>query len=198
MARPLLTLQLADAIAADIRGGAYMQDACRRHGIAERTVYVWIRRADDALATHDGEDLPEDHPEWLYVQFAQAVEDARAHARVAAAAAITLAIRGRPARSWSSEDEDGNTVHNEVSEIRPDWRAAIAYLERTDPENWGRVWRGRPGQDAGAQTPGTPVPGPASAEDTADTLSGLVARLDDYRAAHEARLAAAEQEGTGT
>jgi hypothetical protein len=59
---------------------------------------------------------------------------ARAEARVEAVAAIRRAMVGDPAKY----DDLGRVVR---SEVRPDWRAALAYLERTDPKGWGRVHR---------------------------------------------------------
>lgn len=190
MAKSLLTPDLSARICQSLRAGAYMKDCAAREGLAERTVYDWIARGEEAIATLGDEIRDPRHAEWPYVQFTQSVQEARAGARIQAVATIMQAIQGRPARRWT--DEKGE---HETTEIRPDWRAAVTYLERTDPEAWGRVWRGRPHQGEAGQ-PGVAVPAPEGmTEVDDDDMDGVLVRLEQYAAAHEARQAAAENGG---
>ena len=189
MAKSLLTPTLQQRICAALRAGAYMKDCATREGIAERTLYDWIARGEEATTTLGDEIRDPRHPEWPYVQFAQAVHEARAEARIEAVAMIRAHIVGRPAEY----DEQGRTTR---TEIRPDWRASLAYLERTDPEGWGRVWRGRPGTHGESAQPGVAVPAPEGiADDDDDSMDGVLVRLEQYAAAHEARQAVSEGGG---
>jgi hypothetical protein len=101
-----LTRKAEQGILEAIRAGARMEDAAAAAGVSRRTLHRWTARGqgDDALEP--------------FRQFAEAVEHARAEARVSAIRTIRRAM------------EEG------------DWgvrlRAACFYLERTDPANWGR------------------------------------------------------------
>jgi hypothetical protein len=138
VSRPtILTPAVQPAIVSRLRAGAYIADAAEAAGVAERTVYQWLQKGAEALDSADASG-PSDgsRPEGscIYALFAQAVTKARAEARVEAVAAIRRAMIGDSAKY----DDSGRLVR---SEIRPDWRAALAYLERTDPKGWGRVHR---------------------------------------------------------
>lgn len=141
MGRPsLLTPDTHETIVRFVRGGAYFHEACAAAGIGERTGFRWLEKGREATeAWEDQADdgvLPDldDDPEWVYRQFWQAVSKARGEARAHAAATLYSAAVGAPAR----HDEDGNLLQEEVV---PEWRASLAYLERTDPKNWGRTHR---------------------------------------------------------
>lgn len=141
MGRPaLLTPDIHETIVRFVRGGAYFHEACAAAGIGERTGFRWVERgrasaesyedqADDGVAPE-----VDDDPDWVYRQFWQAISKARGEARAHAAATLYSAAVGAPAQL----DADGHVVRDEVE---PEWRASLAYLERTDPKNWGRTHR---------------------------------------------------------
>lgn len=144
----MLTIEVHTTIVRALRAGSYLPEAAGMAGVAERTVYQWLQKGNEALGLAEDEatehpqpdetpevvDVDPDHPYWLYAQFAQAVMEARAEAKVEAVATIRAAIQGAPAVF----DKDGNEVRAETPK---EWRAALAFLERTDTERWGRTWR---------------------------------------------------------
>lgn len=141
MARPaLLTPDVHETIVRFIRGGAYFHEATAAAGIGERTGFRWLERGRASSETWEEQAddgvTPEldDDPEWVYRQFWQAVEKARGEARAHAAATLYSAAVGAPAQV----DENGAIVRDEIV---PEWRASLAYLERTDPKHWGRTHR---------------------------------------------------------
>ena len=73
-------------------GGATIKDACAYVGIGQSSFYEWTR----------------DYP-----QFSEAIEKARASAKVACVTQIRQAAKS-------------------------EWQAAAWFLERSDPSNWGR------------------------------------------------------------
>jgi hypothetical protein len=89
-----------------IRAGATMEDAAAAAGVSRRTLHRWTARGQ-------GDDAPAP-----FRQFAEAVEHARASARVSAIRTIRRAM---------DEGDWGTRL-----------RAACFFLERTDPANWGR------------------------------------------------------------
>jgi transposase len=109
MPRPRkLTVGLRERIALAVAAGSSYRAAAQAAGIGESTLHSWLARG---RAEQDAR-----HPassERGYVLLLEAVEQASAGAEVRAAAMIT-----------------------EASET--DWRAALAFLERRDPEHWGK------------------------------------------------------------
>lgn len=110
-------ITVADAIVQALRAGAYIEDAAEAAGVGESTVYAWIKRGQEyapdlakGLAS-----VPASHRP--YVEFAEAVEKARASAVVFNIALIRQAA------------------------IAGNWKAAAWWLERTRPGQYGRQIR---------------------------------------------------------
>jgi hypothetical protein len=102
-----------------LHAGAYVEDAAKSAGIHPSTFYEWLARGEEhrkALAEDDGYAVPKS--EAPYVEFADAVEKARATAVVTFVAVVANAAR------------------------KGIWQAAAWWLERTRPEEFGRKWRG--------------------------------------------------------
>lgn len=155
MGRPLLLdPDTHERIVTAVRAGMYVHDAAARCGIGERTLYRWLERgraafeaeqeADDAGAPDEDPEGPPD-PEFEYRQLWQAVMVARSDARLEAVATIRMEMVGRPAQY----DEQGNVVREELPPGRDKLRAALEFLARTDPKNWGRT--NRPVEDDSEQ-----------------------------------------------
>lgn len=110
-------ITVGDAIVQALRAGAYVEDAAEHAGVAESTVYAWIARGQEHAydLTKGIESVPK--AERPYVEFAEAVEKARASAVV-----FNLAMIRRAA-------------------IAGDWKAAAWWLERTRPGQFGRQLR---------------------------------------------------------
>lgn len=196
MGRPTaLTPDVHATIVRALRAGAYLREGAGMAGVAERTVYQWLQRGEEAIeatevanataereaGTTDSTDeagiieVPTDDPAWVYAQFAQAVMEARAQARVAAVATLKAAVSGAPAVF----DEHGNVI---VAERPPEWRAALEFLARTDPEHWGRGWRRDPIEKT---PPATAIEDQVGSMD--DEKSAAFAGLDELEALRNAK-----------
>lgn len=94
--------------------GNYYHDACAIAGISEPTYYEWIK-----LARQDETNgLTEESS--IYLRLAKSLQKARADNRAQFVAVI-----------------------KEAAFVKREWLPAITYLERTDPDNWGRKDRVR-------------------------------------------------------
>lgn len=114
--RGYLDEETAARIVQACKAGAYLHEAAAFAGIGERTLYEWMQRGreyDEHL--ENGGEIIEGEDAYRILTFE--VEKGRAEARISAV--------GTMRKAW----QDG------------EWRAALAYLERTDPQNWGRVQR---------------------------------------------------------
>lgn len=129
MSRPTkLTPELITKVAGVIKGGAYPSKAAVACGLSEATYYAYMARgrAEMARMAENNQSRPK-ASERLAVEFLEAVEQASAEIQsVMANRIVTAAMEG-------------------------DWKAALAYLERTNREEWGRVNRTElTGKDGGA------------------------------------------------
>jgi hypothetical protein len=100
--------RLADVVIERVRAGAYPEDAAISVGVDRATFYRWKQRGRPRVL--DSKVLRADP---VYRDFCDALDRARAEARVLAVASIRAAFS-------------------------KDWRAAVTYLERTDPAHWRR------------------------------------------------------------
>lgn len=113
--------------------GSYRNEACNYAGIDETTLSRWVERGEAHNArtetyNHALEAWKEkgskgkkpvapDQDEKPYAEFAGQIKAAEAQARIAAVTAIQSAIAQKGGKGWV---------------------AAMTYLERKDPKNWGR------------------------------------------------------------
>lgn len=114
-----------DRLISALKAGSFFDDACSYAGVSKSGAYEWLARGRAAreLQEEKGEqhELPAD--ERIYLDFAEAVEKARAGAVVANLAVIRTAA------------QNGQ------------WQAAAWWLERTSPEKWGRHQRPAAGEE---------------------------------------------------
>ncbi len=108
-----LTPDVEQAIAAHIAEGAVQSDAAEATGVAQRTFYQWVSRGELALEDASGDLNSVPTGNRPFAQFAQSVKRARAEARISAVRAVRAAFDS-------------------------DWRSAMTFLERSDPQNWSR------------------------------------------------------------
>ena len=101
-----------DAIVDLLKRGNYISTTAKAVGISPLTISAWIRKGNE-LANEE-RDL--DETELMFVNFAIEVEKARGFAEVQNVEVIRKA----------SQDN---------------WTAAAWWLERTNPQNWGKVQR---------------------------------------------------------
>ena len=117
--------------------GTTDKTACERVGIAVSTFHNWLSRG-------------ESEPEGEYVEFLEAVTQARAKAHVAATVAfqtgLTISrVKEKIVKTYTETrlDKEGKpyeyseTTKTEITRIMPpDWRAGEAWLKRRDRDNW--------------------------------------------------------------
>lgn len=113
-----LTTALIANLEMILQGGSTIKDACAYAGISDATYYGWLQEAQKiAQRTKRPNPLSSSARERdaaLRLEFLERTQRARAVPRIEAIALIRKSF------------QDGN------------WQAAAWYLERSDPENWGR------------------------------------------------------------
>lgn len=124
--KTILSPELIKDFTDTLRICATLADSASYHGISEATVHNWIRRGKELEAELVENTRELTVSEQLFVTFFVEVEKARAEARIRAVGKIKSAM-------------DGN------------WQAAAWYLERSRPQEWGRISRTEiTGADGGA------------------------------------------------
>lgn len=130
------TPELAAEITKLLAGGCIIADVCLKVGISQDTYFKWIKR---------------------YPEFSESVNRAKADANVGAALSIRKAMMPHDVSSGTTKtisetrlrkvrDEHGQisevpyqytkTERSETVSSEFDWRAALEFLKRRDPDNW--------------------------------------------------------------
>jgi transposase len=152
MAMPTkLTPQVQERVVSALNAGNYQDTAARYAGITRATFYNWLERGRierERIAA--GEKALK--PERIYLDFLDAVENARANAEVRSVALIQKAA-------------------NEGT-----WQAAAWFLERSHPQRWARLNRT---EISGPQ--GGPIETTVDAETLEEKLSALMDRQKNAR-----------------
>lgn len=130
-----------------LRAGNFIETACDYVGIHPDTYYGWMERAKQGGARNQ-----------IYVDFAQAVREARASVEIEVVARIRL------------EGNKGNL------------KANIFFLQHSFPERWGRRRLELTGKDGAPLHPAPPAIDLAALDDQElDELAGLIARATPDR-----------------
>jgi transposase-like protein len=114
-----------------LQTGCTIRDACASTGVHESTYYRWIEAGEaDERADRASQER----------EFREQATQARAEARVVAVGVLQGAMRPftRTTRRTRRLPDGTSHIEETTETVEPDWRAALAFLERTDPENWGR------------------------------------------------------------
>jgi len=120
--KSLLTPDVTDAVVRLLKAGNYLNQTARYLGLNPTTLNSWRNRGNELMSS--GKEL--DEYEQMFVDFAVAVEGAKAEAEIRAVEVIRRAMP-------------------------KDWRAATWYLERTNNKDWGVTQRTEvSGPDGGA------------------------------------------------
>lgn len=114
--RTKLTPETQQAIINALNSGNWLETAANYAGIATATLYNWLDRGRQERERLESDDTPND-AETPYLEFLEAVEKARSQAQVRAVGLIQKAA------------------------IDGTWQAAAWFLERSDPQKWGRFNR---------------------------------------------------------
>lgn len=154
--QPDLGTRITDLLAR----GVTVADACEAVGINEATYYGWAARGRTETEARQQEDergsklalktQARREKEQPFLEFFQAVTRAQADARIRAVETIRSALEPYEEESTSVEQfsetrlgKDGKPYTYERKRVRKtkttrpgDWRAALEYLRRRDPENW--------------------------------------------------------------
>jgi len=135
-----LRAPITDTICQAIALGMSLSGAARRAGVTPRTATAWRQRGRAVQErVESGEAAFEDlDPRNRAVMlFAVRVARAEADAEVAAVRTLRVAIVGALTEDGSlAFDANGRLVR------APDWRAAMAWLERRHPTSWRRAFGG--------------------------------------------------------
>jgi len=111
--RSMLTPERSSKIVNAVKAGNYLETAAQYGGITAAGLHKWLKRGrDERERIENGEEANEN--ESRYVEFVEAVENARAEAEVRAVALIQQAGQAGT------------------------WQASAWYLERSYPARWGR------------------------------------------------------------
>lgn len=161
-----LTDEIADQIVRLMGVVSYMEPACNHAGVPIRTARRWMAQGLRAYkaakrAERNGQPPILTEQEARCLRFWHSVTRATAALEIQHAGNITRAAMGRPAETRTTERvlPDGTVERVTVTtEGRaPDWRASLAFLERTQFKRWGRktahLHEGKP-------APGQEGPGP--------------------------------------
>lgn len=124
-----------------IRGGSPLGQAAVYAGVAERTLYRTLARGDEADArAEDGEQLDPDDEACR--ELLTKVKEARAAVAVRNVALLQKAAQGGYVLEETTRvytDESGRQVRETTTkQAPPEWRAALALLERSFPRDFGR------------------------------------------------------------
>lgn len=117
--KPDSPITYGDRIIQALDAGSFFDDACAFAGVSKSAAYEWLARGRAARAEQEAKGEQHELPgnERLFLEFADAVEKARAAAVITNLAVIkTAANNGQ-------------------------WQAAAWWLERTAPEKYGRHQR---------------------------------------------------------
>lgn len=113
-----LTPGVIQALEFVLQGGSTIKDACAYAGISDATYFAWTQAAQKIAQRSNRPDPNSQSPRIrqaaLHLEFLERTQRARALPRIQAIARIQEAI------------QTGT------------WQAAAWFLERSDPENWGR------------------------------------------------------------
>lgn len=143
-----LTPQTTATLCEALTAGAYLETASRAAGIAPSTLHGWLKRG--RLAEQSDDPQNDDLP---FLELLEAVKKAQAAAEIAALKVIR-------------EASDRGT-----------WQAAAWFLERSNPDAWGR--------DRRANNPGAHDPDRiTSSSQASDAKTDLMAKLGLIRERH--------------
>jgi hypothetical protein len=124
-----LTAALQTALADAVRLGLPLAKACDRAGVGFDTAKEWVRR---------GEGTDDRPPSARYASFALAIRKARADDQARRIARLEQAAKGGVVNYRRTTTRANGETVSEERFTEGQWTADAWYLERSDPENWGR------------------------------------------------------------
>jgi hypothetical protein len=154
-----LNRELIDKLALLVeQTGAFWCDACRVHGVAESTFYDWLKKGNDELARVEkirqtGKRARIANDRAIHVELVRRLQSAVAKSCIKDLQIISKCANGvQSFEVTETIGADGVTTRRTVvKSAMPDWRAALARLERRH----GKKWRGVEGDLDDAFSGGT-------------------------------------------
>lgn len=143
---------IIDALSA----GATITATCDSVNISEATYHNWLQRGREELERREKKGVRANTKTWKceqpYIEFLEGVTRAKAAGLVQAAAQFRAGFEEYERVTETEEtvtetrlDKNGNpyeytkTTRKKITTYEPgDWRAAMEYLARRDPEHWAR------------------------------------------------------------
>lgn len=186
MGRPTkLTPTLQKQLVAALKTGATVVDVCKSVGLGKATFYEWLAIGEAVIDGTKHARMPEDPTEQKrFVDFVDAVTRAQEDAKMSAIKTLRTAMNPYTETTKSTKTfketrlkRDGTEyqyvrVEESKTTVRRqgDWRAAVEYLTRRHPAEWGDrtdiTSGGEPVAIYVNKVPSRPVPaGPAGNED---------------------------------
>lgn len=129
--------KLIETICQRIVEGEYQESAALAVGISRATFFQWKAKGEEArtrLAA--GGSVPNN--QLIYVDFLDAVEEARAKAEARVIAALQRSALGGEVSKLTEWTDDQGNLHREVTFTRPNVAAQTWWLERSFPDRYGR------------------------------------------------------------
>lgn len=112
-----ITAEIQTKLINALKGGNFIQIACDYAGIAYSTFYDWLHRGEKGQKE--------------FVEFSNAVREALSQGEMKLVVTLDKFATGRPAQF----DSQGRLIQEA---IYPDWKCALAMLERKFPQRWGK------------------------------------------------------------
>ena len=154
-----LNRELIDKLALLVeQTGAFWCDACRVHDIAESTFYFWLKQGNDELARVEkvrqtGKRARVSNDRAIHVELVRRLQSAVAKSCIKDLQTLSRCADGvQVVETTETINADGTVTRKTVvKSALPDWRAALARLERRH----GKKWRGVEGDLDDAFSGGT-------------------------------------------
>lgn len=127
--------ETANRLLQALEGGARRKDACKFADINEQSFYNWKNRAERYETSSEEE---RDEKDAKFFEFFERIKKAESSCRISAVASIKKTWAGQVVleRRTTTNPDGSQTVIEKFA--KPEWTAAAWYLERTDPDNFGR------------------------------------------------------------
>lgn len=128
---------LIEEVCDRIRQGEHQETAALAVGIKKSTYFSWKAKGDEArIGAENG--IPVPPGKAIYVQFLDAVDEARALAESRVVQAVQRAAIGGDISSLREWEDDAGNLHREVSFTRPNVAAMTWWLEKAFPQRYAR------------------------------------------------------------
>lgn len=128
---------LIEEVSTRIAQGEHQETAALAVGISKSTFYSWKAKGEEARNARDnGVPVPKERA--IYVEFLEAVDEARALGVSRVVQAVQRAAIGGDVASLREWEDDAGNLHREVTFTRPNVAAMTWWLERAEPQKYAR------------------------------------------------------------